>query len=81
MVKHWLILFFLVSKVATINFPPMNLYIGTDGAGSLSLAAQSPYGALRLGADTSDTLNLPIIFNYFGRYHYSFLSSLSQYRT
>ncbi len=74
MVEHWLILLFLVTKVATINFPPLNLYIGTGGdgygAGSLPLVAQSPYGALRLGADTSDTVDLPIIFDHFGGYHY-----------
>jgi hypothetical protein len=50
----------------------MNLYIGTDGdgygAGSLPLAAQSPYGAFRLGADTSDILDLPITFDHFGGY-------------
>jgi hypothetical protein len=75
MVEHSLILLFLVTKVATINFPPLNLYIGTGGdgygAGSLPLIAQSPYGALRLGADTSDTVDLPIIFDHFGGYHYS----------
>ncbi|CAF4514688.1 unnamed protein product [Rotaria socialis] len=53
----------------------MSLYIGTDGdgfgAGSLPLGVQSPYGALRLGADTSNTLNVPIIFNHLGGYHYS----------
>ncbi len=53
----------------------MNLYIGTDGdgygAGSLPLAAQSPYGALRLGADTNDILDLPITFDHFGGYQYS----------
>ncbi|CAF3805447.1 unnamed protein product [Rotaria magnacalcarata] len=57
------------------EFPPMSLYIGTDGdgfgAGSLPLGVQSPYGALRLGADTSNTLNIPIIFNHLGGYHYS----------
>ncbi|CAF3303526.1 unnamed protein product [Rotaria socialis] len=57
------------------EFPPMSLYIGTDGdgfgAGSLPLGVQSPYGALRLGADTSNTLNVPIIFNHLGGYHYS----------
>ena len=40
------------------EFPPLNLYIGTDGdgfgAGSLPMAAQSPYGGLRLGPDTSN---------------------------
>jgi putative alpha-1,2-mannosidase len=75
MVEHWLILLFLVSNVATINFPPMNLYIGTGGdgygAGSLPVGAQSPYGALRLGPDTSDTLDLPIIFDHFGGYQYA----------
>ncbi|CAF1573665.1 unnamed protein product [Rotaria sordida] len=53
----------------------MNLYIGTDGdgfgAGSLPLGVQSPYGALRLGADTSNTLDIPIVFNHLGGYHYS----------
>lgn len=57
------------------DFPPMNLYIGTDGdgfgAGSLPLGVQSPYGALRLGADTSNSLDIPIIFNHLGGYHYS----------
>ncbi|CAF4598610.1 unnamed protein product [Rotaria sp. Silwood1] len=53
----------------------MNLYIGTDGdgfgAGSLPLGVQSPYGALRLGADTSNTLDIPIVFDHLGGYHYS----------
>ena len=57
------------------QFPPLNLYIGTGGdgygAGSLPLGAQSPYGALRLGADTSNTLDTPIVFNHFGGYHYA----------
>jgi putative alpha-1,2-mannosidase len=75
MVEHWLIVFFLVSKVVTINFPPLNLYIGTGGVGygvgNLPLGAQSPFGALRLGPDTSDTLDIPIIFEHCGGYHYS----------
>jgi putative alpha-1,2-mannosidase len=57
------------------KFPPLNLYIGTDGdgygAGSLPLGVQSPYGALRLGADTSNTLDIPIVFDHLGGYHYS----------
>lgn len=57
------------------NLPPTNLYIGTDGdgfdAGSLPLGVQSPYGALRLGGDTSNTLDVPIVFNHLGGYHYS----------
>jgi putative alpha-1,2-mannosidase len=57
------------------QFPPLSLYIGTDGdgfgAGSLPLGVQSPYGALRLGADTSNTLDVPIVFDHLGGYHYS----------
>ena len=57
------------------QFPPLNLYIGTDGdgfgAGSLPLGVQSPYGALRLGADTSNTEDIPVIFNHLGGYHYA----------
>lgn len=57
------------------QFPPLNLYIGTDGdgfgAGSLPLGAQSPYGAVRLGADTSNTEDIPIVFNHLGGYHYA----------
>jgi putative alpha-1,2-mannosidase len=57
------------------KFPPLNLYIGTDGdgygAGSLPLTVQSPYGGLRLGADTSNTEDVPIVFNHIGGYHYS----------
>jgi len=75
MVKYWLILLCLVSKAATINFPPLNLYIGTGGEGygegSLPLGAQSPYGALRLGPDTSDVLDIPITFEHCGGYHYA----------
>ena len=57
------------------QFPPLNLYIGTDGdgfgAGSLPLGVQSPYGALRLGADTSNAVDVPVVFNHLGGYHYS----------
>ncbi|CAF4323610.1 unnamed protein product, partial [Adineta steineri] len=57
------------------KFPPLNLYIGTDGdgfgAGSLPLGVQSPYGVLRLGPDTSNTMDIPIIFNHLAGYHYS----------
>ena len=57
------------------KFPPINLYIGTGGdgfgAGSLPLGVQSPYGALRLSADTSNTMDIPIVFNHLGGYHYS----------
>ena len=57
------------------EFPPLNLYIGTDGdgygAGSLPLGVQSPYGGLRLGADTSNTEDVPIVFNHLGGYHYA----------
>lgn len=57
------------------DFPPLNLYIGTDGdgfgAGSLPLGVQSPYGALRLGADTSNALDVPVVFNHLGGYHYA----------
>jgi putative alpha-1,2-mannosidase len=56
------------------DFPPLNLYIGTDGdgygAGSLPLGVQSPYGGLRLGPDTSNTEDIPIIFDHLGGYHY-----------
>ncbi|CAF3392334.1 unnamed protein product [Rotaria socialis] len=58
-----------------MNFPPVNLHIGTGGngygVGNLPLGAQSPYGALRLGPDTSDTFDIPIIFEHCGGYHYS----------
>jgi putative alpha-1,2-mannosidase len=56
------------------KFPPLNLYIGTGGdgygAGSLPLTAQSPYGGLRLGPDTSNTEDIPIDYNHYGGYHY-----------
>ncbi|CAF1412818.1 unnamed protein product [Adineta steineri] len=74
MIKRWVILLFLVSKAVAINFPPLNLHIGTGGngygVGSLPLGAQSPYGALRVGPDTSNTLDIPIIFEHCGGYHY-----------
>jgi putative alpha-1,2-mannosidase len=74
MAKRWCVLFFLISRVASISFPPLELYIGTGGeafgAGSLPLGAQSPYGALRVGADTSNTEDIPIIYNHFCGYHY-----------
>jgi putative alpha-1,2-mannosidase len=71
-----LILQTIPSNQRTITaFPPLNLYIGTDGdgfgAGSLPLGVQSPYGALRLGADTSNTEDIPVIFNHLAGYHYS----------
>ncbi|CAF1476531.1 unnamed protein product [Rotaria magnacalcarata] len=51
------------------------MYIGTGGeafgAVSLPVGAQSPYGAVRIGADTSNTYDIPIIFNHFGGYHYA----------
>jgi len=75
MIEHCLILLFVVSPIVTINFPPLNLYIGTGGdgygVGSLPLGAQSPYSALRVGPDTSNTLDIPIIYEHCGGYHYS----------
>ncbi|CAF0764417.1 unnamed protein product [Adineta ricciae] len=82
MIERWTLVFLLfLSEVSgsyqnrNPKFPPLNLYIGTDGdgfgAGSLPLGVQSPYGALRLGADTSNTLDIPIIFDHLGGYHYS----------
>lgn len=70
------ILHFSSSEKRTIHqFPPLNLYIGTDGdgfgAGSLPLGVQSPHGAVRLGADTSNTLDIPITFDHLGGYHYA----------
>ena len=63
------------SQRAIDLFPPLNVFIGTDGdgfgAGSLPLGAQSPYGAVRLGADTSNTEDIPIVFNHLGGYHYA----------
>ena len=57
------------------EFPPLNLYIGTDGdgygAGSLPLGVQSPYGGLRLSPDTSNSEDVPIVFDHLGGYHYS----------
>ena len=57
-----------------LNTVPMNLYIGTGGygygAGSMPIGAQMPYGALRVGPDTSDNDDIPVIFNHFGGYHY-----------
>lgn len=57
------------------DFPPLNLYIGTDGdgygAGSLPLGVQSPYGGLRLSPDTSNSEDVPIVFNHLGGYHYA----------
>ncbi|CAF2152213.1 unnamed protein product [Rotaria magnacalcarata] len=75
MVELWLILFFFALKVAAMNFPPVNLHIGTSGngygVGNLPLGVQSPYGAFRLGPDTSNTFDIPIIFEHCGGYHYS----------
>ncbi|CAF5225552.1 unnamed protein product, partial [Rotaria magnacalcarata] len=75
MTKPWYVLLFLVVRTSTIESPPLNLYIGTGGfgygAGSLPLGVQSPYGALRLSPDTSDTLDIPIKFEHYAGYHYS----------
>ena len=80
-VSQFFALIIFLAKIFSSNqrnihdFPPSNLYIGTDGdgfgAGSLPLGVQSPYGALRLGGDTSNTLDIPIVFNHLGGYHYS----------
>ncbi|CAF3147808.1 unnamed protein product [Rotaria socialis] len=75
MIKPWYVLLFLIVRTSTVEFPPLNLYIGTGGfgygAGSLPLGAQSPYGALRVSPDTSDTLDIPIKFEHYAGYHYS----------
>ena len=67
--------FLIYIQKSLTSYPPLNLYIGTDGdgygAGSLPLAVQTPYGGLRLGADTSNTEDIPIVFNHLGGYHYS----------
>ena len=53
---------------------PLNLYIGTGGngygAGSMPIGASSPYGALRVGPDTSDAIDVPIVFTHYAGYHY-----------
>jgi putative alpha-1,2-mannosidase len=79
--RRVLLLLFFILKISASHqgtitkFPPLSLYIGTDGdgygAGSLPLAVQSPYGGLRLGADTSNTEDVPVVFNHIGGYHYS----------
>lgn len=75
MIEVWYILLLVVASISAITFPPLNLYIGTGGfgfgAGSLPFGAQSPYGALRVGPDTSDTLEVPIKFQHFSGYDYS----------
>ncbi|CAF3698756.1 unnamed protein product [Rotaria socialis] len=75
MAESWCVLLLLVSRVATSGFPPLAMYIGTGGdafgAVSLPVGAQSPYGAVRIGADTSNTYDIPIIYNHFGGYHYA----------
>jgi putative alpha-1,2-mannosidase len=74
MAERWCILLFLVSQIASVKFPPLELYIGTGGeafgCGSNPVGAQSPYGALRVGADTSNADDIPIVYNHFGGYHY-----------
>lgn len=79
--RHLFFIFLIVLGISRVHlrtltdFPPLNLYIGTDGdgygAGSLPLGVQSPYGGLRLGPDTSNTEDIPIVFNHLGGYHYA----------
>ena len=74
MIERWCVLLLLISKVTTDNFPPLNLYIGTGGeflgAPNLPLGAQSPYGAARVGPDTSDSEDTPPLINRYAGYHY-----------
>lgn len=74
MIRLWYILLIFISNVASDNFPPLNLYIGTGGeflgAPNLPLGAQSPYGAARLGPDTNDEEDTPVLLNRYAGYHY-----------
>jgi predicted alpha-1,2-mannosidase len=36
----------------------------------MPLGAQSPYGVLRVGPDTSEALNVPVVFTHYAGYHY-----------
>ena len=67
--------FFATAVMCVRKEVPLNLYIGTGGEGygdgSMPLGASSPYGGLRVGPDTSDTLDLPIVFSNYAGYHYT----------
>ena len=69
------LLLIFISIVNTSKFPPLNLYIGTDGeflaAVNLPLDAQSPYGVARVEPDTSDEDDAPVVLNRYAGYHYS----------
>jgi predicted alpha-1,2-mannosidase len=79
MSSYWYVVFIISSIVIHVCSrgidTPLNLYIGTGGdgygAGSMPIGASSPYGAVRVGPDTSDAFDVPIIFNHFAGYHYS----------
>ncbi|CAF3886876.1 unnamed protein product [Rotaria sp. Silwood1] len=75
MIEHWCILLFLITRVSTDKFPPLDLYIGTGGtflgSANLPLGAQTLYGTVRLGPDTSDVEDRPALLNRYAGYHYS----------
>ena len=74
MARWWCFLCALIAIVRGADVP-LNLYIGTGGNGygdgSMPLGAQSPYGVLRVGPDTSDNFDIPIVFSHYAGYHYS----------
>ncbi|CAF3398384.1 unnamed protein product [Rotaria sp. Silwood2] len=75
MIERWCVLLLLISRVTTDKFPPLNLYIGTGGnflgAPNLPLGAQTLYGTVRLGPDTSDIEDSPALLNRYAGYRYS----------
>ncbi|CAF3691924.1 unnamed protein product [Rotaria sp. Silwood1] len=76
MIVRWSTLVFLLARVSTITFPPLNLYIGTVSfdyeAGSL------PLGALRLNAATSGAFDIPIRFQHYAGYQYTDMHTFNE---
>lgn len=74
MMNYLNLLVLFLSSVNAQKFPPLNLYIGSGGdfkgAANLPIGAQSPYGAARVGPDTSDIEDGPTSINRYAGYHY-----------
>ncbi|CAF2134616.1 unnamed protein product [Rotaria magnacalcarata] len=74
MIKLWCVLLLFISRVTAGKFPPLDLHIGTGGeflgAANLPLGAQTLYGTVRLGPDTSNSEDSPALINRYAGYHY-----------